>query len=344
MLRYERLDLEKVDWKALDAFPDRTIFQTRAWLSFVAQTQQAEPVIAAFYEGGQCLGYLTGLIVRKYGFRLFGSPFPGWTTSYMGFNLAPEVPHRMAVKTLFPWVFQQLQCVHVELMDRYLTVEDCRDFGCEYSWLPGFEIDLTQSEAALFANMHSACRRCIRKAAKSGVVIEEAHDLAFAEEYYAQLQDVFAKQALIPTYGLGRVRALIQHLQPHGALLLLRARDAEGRCIATGIFPAMNRTMYFWGGASWRQYQGVRPNEALQWYAMQYWKARGMHRYDMGGGGEYKEKFGGYPIAVPWFRRSKYPWLGGLRNMAAQLVSLHQRWRGGRRTLSASRSHTTRDV
>ena len=80
--------------------------------------------------------------------------------------------------------------------------------------------------------------------------VEEAQDLAFADDYYAQLKDVFAKQSLVPTYEVERVRELIKNLLPTGMLLLLRARDQEGNCIATGIFPAMNKTMYFRGGAS----------------------------------------------------------------------------------------------
>src|SRR5436189_3057502 len=99
--------------------------------------------------------------------------------------------------------------------------------------------------------MTSACRRCIRKAKKVGVTIEEADDPEFADDYYAQLRDVFAKQSLVPTYGVDRVQALIAHLHPTGRLLLLRARGPDGASIATGIFPAMNGSMYFWGGASW---------------------------------------------------------------------------------------------
>lgn len=90
----------------------------------------------------------------------------------------------------------------------------------------------------------------------------------------------------------------------------------------------MNDTMYFWGGASRRDSLGFRPNEALQWYAMRYWKARGIRRYDMGGGGEYKRKFGGYDIAVPWIRRSKYPGLAALRATAKRMFGWRQRLRG----------------
>jgi hypothetical protein len=76
-------------------------------------------------------------------------------------------------------------------------------------------------------------------------VIQEANDKGFVDDYYSQLRNVFAKQHLVPTYGMGRVSALIRHLQPTGNLLL-RAIDAEGHGIATGIVPAMHDRAYFW--------------------------------------------------------------------------------------------------
>ena len=52
----------------------------------------------------------------------------------------------------------------------------------------GFEVDLTLDEEKLFSRMSSACRRCIRKAEKEGVHVEEAHDVGFADDYFAQLK------------------------------------------------------------------------------------------------------------------------------------------------------------
>jgi hypothetical protein len=78
----------------------------------------------------------------------------------------------------------------------------------------------------------------------------------------------------------------------------------------------MNGVMYFWGGASWREYQIMRPNEAIQWAAINMGKKKGVHTYDMGGGGEYKRKYGGYEIEVPWFRKSKYAWIRYMRDLA----------------------------
>jgi lipid II:glycine glycyltransferase (peptidoglycan interpeptide bridge formation enzyme) len=173
--------------------------------------------------------------------------------------------------------------------------------------------------------MDSACRRCVRKAEKSGVTIEEAHDPEFADEYYAQLKDVFAKQGLVPTYGVERVRALVKHVEPTGRVLLVRARDPEGKCIASGIFPGFNNIAEFWGNASWRSSQILRPNEAIQWYVMRYWKQRGVKIYDWGGGGSYKEKYGCVAHRVPWFTKSRYEFVGKLRNEAKKMFERKQR-------------------
>jgi GNAT acetyltransferase-like protein len=317
--------MESREWRDdIVRYPEHTIFQTPAWLSFVGRTQNAEPVVAALTTGSDVLGYFTGLIVRKAGFAILGSPFPGWTTSYMGLCLSPEVSRRLAVEELTRFAFTELRCVHLELMDRQLAVPELDGLGFDHRILNTFEIDLTRTPDELFANMSSASRRCVRKAEKSGVVVEEASDPEFVDDYYGQLQDVFAKQRLVPTYGRERVSALIEHVHPSGRLLLLRARRSDGRCIATGIFPAMNGAMYFWGGASWRSDQGLRPNEAIQWYAMNHWKSRGMRVYDMGGGGEYKRKYGGSEIGVPWFRKSKHAPISGMRRLAQQVVRTRQ--------------------
>jgi CelD/BcsL family acetyltransferase involved in cellulose biosynthesis len=324
-LSFVRLHSTLAEWsEILCQLPERTIFQTPEWLSFVAKAQQGEIVLASLHAEGRVLGHFAGVIVTRMGFKILGSPLPGWTTSYMGLALVENASRCAAIQALIRFAFDELGCIHLEMMDRNLAEQDVKDLGLEYGLLRGFEVDLTKTEDQLLANMSSACRRCIRKAEKSEVTIEEADDEHFANDYYEQLQHVFNRQHLVPTYSVERVRELIASMHGTGHLLLLRARDPLGQCIATGIFPAMNGTMYFWGGASWRTAQSYRPNEALHWYAMKYWKARGMRRYDMGGGGEYKRKFGGYEISVPWVRASKYPGISFLRDLQKHLFSWRQ--------------------
>ncbi|MEK6802017.1 MAG: GNAT family N-acetyltransferase [Nitrospirota bacterium] len=326
MYRYEQVDVgDERWWSEARSYRDSTVFQTRAWITFVATTQCGTPVLAALKDGERTVGYFAGLIVKKFGIRILGSPCPGWSTDYMGFVLEPGASRTAALRGLFAFAFDQLGCVHVEVMDRHLTQEDLLGSDVEYRVYHGFAVDLNQDEAALFGNFTSACRRCVRKADKEGVVVEVAQAAGFAEDYFDQLWDVFAKQGLVPTYRLDRVKQLIAHLHPTGQALLLRARDRNGRSIATGIFPFLNGTMYFWGGASWREFHSLRPNQALHWFAMRYAKAHDAHTYDMGGGGEYKRQYGGQEIHVPWIRKSKYGWIEPARDFAQSAYKLRQR-------------------
>jgi glycosyltransferase involved in cell wall biosynthesis len=332
-MRFERIDLVAL---ANTGLPFKSYCQSAAWLGFLAETQRGEPIIAQLVQDGAIAGYFAGMIVRKLGAKILGSPFPGWSTPYMGLSLVNGTCPRDAVNELVRFAFEELRCLHLEFMDRDLMPCDVDGLGFQHRILSSFQINLRRAEGDLLGAMTSACRRCIRKAEKSGVEIEEVReDPSFANEYYDQLKDVFAKRALVPTYDLGRVRSLIHHLEPVGNLLLLRARDCHGRSIATGIFPAISeKCAYFWGMASWREYQILRPNEALLWHAIRYWKARGFHKFDMGGGGEYKRKYGGEEIAVPWLRLSKYPLIPPLREAARKSIELRQRILG-RMTLRA---------
>ena len=106
------------------------------------------------------------------------------------------------------------------------------------------------------------------------------------------------------------------------------------------ITVASNGTAFLWGSTSWRTFQYLRPNELLMWSSIQHWKSRGIKKLDMGGGGEYKRKYGGYEISVPWLRASKYAGLESLRATAAQAVRFHDASRlfkapGKRRRISS---------
>ena len=334
-MKCKLIDFESADWKRLDGFEDRTVFQTREWVRFVSESQRATPVLAELHDGGEVVGYFTGLTFSRFGVKVLGSSFPGWTTPYMGFNLVAGASRSAALQALEMAAWDTLKCLHMEVSDPYFSVEDGRGLGFEVDSYASYRTDLTKPEGEIFDAMDSACRRCIRKAEKSGVVIEAAHDAAFADDYYEQLQDVFAKQALVPTYKIDRVRALIAHLEPTGRILLLRARDAQGNCIATGIFPGYNKIAEFWGNASFRRSQILRPNEAIHWYAMRYWKERGVEVYDWGGGGTYKEKYGCVAHAVPWFTKSRYAVVSKLRDGAKMAFEQKQRflgWLQGERT------------
>ena len=132
------------DDEALARFDDHTIFQTQAWLSFVAHSQGGEPVAAEVRDRTSVVGRFTGMIIRRAGLRLLGSPLPGWTTSYMGFNMAPGASRAAAMVGLKRFAFGDLGCHHLEVRDRQATPEDLVAGALHVGALgvSGYEVDL----------------------------------------------------------------------------------------------------------------------------------------------------------------------------------------------------------
>ena len=318
MLKLERVPLDGID-PAIEARRSRNVFRTREWLEFLARTQEGEPVVAHVERDGVPVGAFTGLIVRRLGVRILGSPFQGWMTGPMGFTLDPGVDRAEATRALMRFAFRSLGCLHVELMDRHTGFEELGSLRAQLVEFSSIELDLSHSEEELFAGMRSACRRAIRKSERVGVRVEEAHGVEFADEYYAQLLHVFERQGLKPPYGIDRVREMIRCVEPAGSLLMLRALTADGERIGTALFPAREEFAYFWGGASLESQRILRPNEAIFWHAIRHFRERGVEVLDFGGGGDYKRKFGGPERLIPYLRKSRVPGLLRLRNAAAYL-------------------------
>ncbi|MBW3609083.1 MAG: GNAT family N-acetyltransferase [Actinobacteria bacterium] len=343
MLTLRRLSPDDCDWRAMDALPDRVVYQTREWLSFLAATQRGEPFVAELLdERRRRVGYFTGLIISKYGVRILGSPFPGWSSGPMGFNLHPGANRHSALRAVLAHAFGPLRCLHVELLDRGLELQDVAQLGLRHDTMRTYAVDLRPDEDEIYASVTSPCRRAIKKSRRFGVTVEEAHGEDFADEFHPQLVDVFAKQSLTPRLDADRVRVMIRELEPTGRLLLLRARSAEGEGIATGIFLGMNGVAYAWGAASLRAHQAVRPNEAITWHAIRHWKARGAQVLDLGGGTEegftqYKRKFRPDEHVMPHVRESRFAAIAAARS-AAELLARRQppRLALGRRTAPSS--------
>ncbi len=318
-ITFRTLSSAEIPWNEIGASWDCTVFQSPEWLDYLSETRGARQVVAKICEGPSAVGYFIGMTVRKFGLKILGSPLPGWTTPYMGFILPKGFEREKVLKALPSFAFDGLGCVHFEVCDRFVDRERAEHLPFQRTAYSTYVNDLACSDDELFGRMSSACRRNIRKSQKCGVEIQESNDAGFADEYYEQLKQVFAKRRRVPTYGVDRVRALMRRLHPTGRLLLLRARDADGKCIATGIYPGLGPISQFWGNASLQSHLLLRPNEAIHWYAMRYWKARGVTLHDWGGGGSYKEKYGGVWTETPHFMVSRWSFLQRARNTLKEL-------------------------
>ena len=86
---------------------------------------------------------------------------------------------------------------------------------------------------------------------------------------------------------------LVQFLKPRDFLFALAVRDANGKVIATGLFPHDDGAVYLWGVGSRIADWNLGPNDLLQWSLMERAAARGLRTYNMCGYGHFKSKFGG---------------------------------------------------
>ncbi|WP_426571969.1 GNAT family N-acetyltransferase [Aquihabitans sp. McL0605] len=321
-ISFERVALPVVPWADLDQRATRTVFQTRAWLDFLVETQGAEPVAARIVDGTTPVGWFTGATIRRAGLTFLGSPLRGWTTPAMGFDLEPGADPTAVLEGLARFAFRDLRAIHLEVADRELLDEQVVPQGYVIGRLPGYQLDLAPDDD-LLATMKRNGRRDVRRALRNGIVVDPvdpADPGTFAADYYAHVSEAFAKRDLTPTYPQARVEALIRHLGPTGRLLLLEARTADGELAATGIFPGMaGGTAEYWMGGSERRLQHLLPNEALMWSALRTWRDRGAVRFNFGGGGSYKAKYGGEPHVLPWLRRSRFGVLEHARSTAYRL-------------------------
>ena len=114
------LRLERSESPLDEDFAPRNVFQTPEWLQFVARTQGAEPVVARVYPTtGPAWGASPASRCVAFGVPILGSPFKGWMTGPMGFDLDPAVPRRDALEALMTFAFKEVGCLHVEVLDRH---------------------------------------------------------------------------------------------------------------------------------------------------------------------------------------------------------------------------------
>jgi len=282
------------------------LFHRRAWLDFLAASRNATITQHAIREGEATVGYLSGGIVRKGPFRIFGSPLKGWGTNFMG-PVATAQIDQVGLLAAIDGLARDESLAMTELESRLLDDShlDAAGYEVELGWT--YLVPLSPRHPdTMWKGLDSTCRNRLRKAEKAGLTIEDTDDPAVAGEFYNQYTELMARKHLLPPYPRDYPRLLFSHLKKADLLFALRVRDASGRVLATGLYPHDDRTVYFWGGASWEDGRELCPNEFLHWNAMSLAATRGLTCYNMCGYGRFKKKFGGTLVTLK--RWHKYHW------------------------------------
>ena len=328
MYTFEVIDKDRVDLEEFNHFKDKLIFTTVEWLKYIEQNQKVQPLILRITEGPELVGYFTGFSFTRFGIRIVASPFDGWTTSYMGFDVREGYRREDLIRPLSLFLYKNLKCHFIQITDRFIREEPLKAQGINYFMKTTLELSIDKPDEELLRGYTKSCRETLRQFERRGATIEIAEpDEQFAEEYYQQLQDVFSKQELVPTYSISRTLDLLRNIKGEN-LLCLRVRNPEGLSIATFYSLGYNGRVCFQGAASFRAYQNYRPNETMFWYTIRYFRDRGYHSADLNGERDYKQKFNPERISYPCIILTRYPILIKLREWAKELVWLKFRIKG----------------
>jgi len=295
-------DMAAQKWdETIKAYDTKGLFHQSAWLRFLEETQNAGTLRFRITEGGVTVGYFAGLTVQKGPLKILGSPLPGWTTEFIGPVVNEGFDSGRFLDALDDKC-RELGVHHVEICSPYLSRDLMRQKGYGAMDSCTYVVPLFKDEDTMWANLFSKCRQNIRAGIRNRLRVETCDDPSFVDEYYAELVEVFARQKLVPSYSVERVRSLFKALHP-GNILALRVMNGK-RVIATGIFPYDERCAYMFGAASWRSFQRLYPNELLYWTAMVLLAKRGVPTLDMCGDGNFKPKFGASMVPVHKYFKS----------------------------------------
>lgn len=302
--------IEEIDTSDYYSNPDKVPFVHLEWVRFLETMNGVSPIILEVYtENDKRIGYFAGGIQVFHGVKLLGSPFWGWMSQHMGFDLREEVNKAALVDNLIDYAIDNLHVNYIQLTDFKIEYADIKN--CTHKLIKGMcyktcYIDLTLDEAQLRKNLKSGYRTCIRKFYKNGGYIEEDYTEEFIEEHHRHLEQVFKKVGRkTPNYrekmcmlynssdfskgadnklGVYSIKAIIPE-KVDGEIV--------NKSIASSYYIHNGYMAKFVSNASYPAYLKYCPNQALTWNAMMAFKAAGLHYLDMGGGGDYKLNYSG---------------------------------------------------
>ena len=289
--------MDPAAWDGLArTFPDYTVFHSLAWLETVSATHGVKIVLARADVDGRCVAVWPYLEMRKGPLRVIGSPLPGWSTAYLGPLFAHGADTQGVLESFLSHkLFRRYAYFACKVIDRSGAIDLAPHGFSVVMKFDTYRIDLRQTEQALWDNLKSECRTRIRKAQKLGIEIKREQDGGFVDDFWAMAIETFQKSKIEPTHNKQFVRELWTHLSQKSAVYALSAW-VEGERAGILVLPYDERTMYYWGGASFLRFREIPAHNLLHWQAICDARQMGLAEYDfistIGGPGRFKKTFG----------------------------------------------------
>lgn len=235
-----------------------------------------------------------------------------WMLAYGPFQLAEATDKDItkavtSLKTIFPaTTFLRIEPrLHSNILPDDLGLLRRRSYQPAVTRL----VDLSKSEEALLAEMHSKTRYNARLSERHGVTVRlgTEHDI----EKYIELEEETAKRDGFKPLSASYVKRLFAQLAPTG-LIRVRMAEKDGVLLAASIEAVSADTItYLFGASSSEQREAMAPF-ALHLNAILSAKAEGKHWYDLWGCNPDDEKDPFFKPSWKGITRFKSGWGGEL--------------------------------
>lgn len=312
MYKFQIFNLDSVDIQEYEHYQNKKLFTTVLWLKYLIEWKKVTPVIVRISdEFDSLVGHFTGCTFRLFCYSILGSPFYGWMGQHMGFDFenVEIIKKDILLDEIILFLKKQMKISFIILADFHFCEGDIKTCKTKlfYDNIRGsFFLDLTQSKEQLFRNFKSGYRTCVRKFEKMGGIIVEDLSPDFIEEHHKQLIEVFARKKLSSPDYRKRMKLLFEEYP--GMVLSIKALDNKQNNIASSYFLGAGSMAFFASNASLTGALNYNANQALMWYAISYWKEKGIKTLDFAGRSSYKKNFGTTLMNTPTIAWAKHSW------------------------------------
>lgn len=294
----ECVGIAREEWDEIVAsYPSATIFHLSCWHDVLEESRPGKVVRFEVEYDGRVCGHWCGFLLTKFGVHAFGAPLPGIATDYMHPLFLTPPPTDEFLDAVVRWAKGQGVGM-VDLGGDYFTETELTSKGFRTYCTESYKIDLSAGESEIWKRLKPAMRNKVRKAEKKGIRITDNTPTEFPARFFAMLEDVFNRQASVPSYSLELIETVVRILSRSGHVKTFTAWH-DDKALASIILLMNATTAYFWGGASYPSAYPVGANDLIHWQALRFAAGRGLLVYDTCGGGDYKKKFGGPLITLP---------------------------------------------
>lgn len=314
--------LQEVSWneqnkwnRLVSSFPNSTIFHTLEWLRIIHNNQGVKVKKIGIFIDRELIGVFPLCIKSFLCLRVGGSPFVVEDTPYLGPLNLPSYTVKMY--SALDAYLKKKRISFIRILSN--QVLSGREIGVSYGVFERHThiLDISQSKNALWKNLEGRCRTAIRKAWKSGVVVNVATNRDFVEEYYSILKEVYHAQKMPCPNRKAFYYDMWDSFSGSNALFL--SAEYHGEIIAGIIMIVDGKRAYYLNGVSKRKLRSLSATNLLLWEAIGIAKERDVEQFDFVGSdidrlAKFKKSFGGNIAKYTLIEKASSDWISFIRN------------------------------